>query len=189
MFLFNFLLKKLKVPEQLPAEIPTMTGWHQVDDILKTGLTTGVYTAAVCLAGREGELMYHRAVGRLSRAADSPPTTLETVFDLASITKTLATTLALILLVQQGRLSLLADLGELLSWLPDDKKCLPLVSLLTHQSGLPAWKPFYQTVLTLPAPERPGCSGEAGRGRTLGTYPRQTHHLQRSGVHAFKSRH
>ena len=42
-----------------------------------------------------------RAVGRLSRAADSPDTTLETVFDLASITKTMATTLALVLLVQQ----------------------------------------------------------------------------------------
>ncbi len=134
-----------------------MTGWHQVDDILKTGLTTGVYTAAVCLVGREGEVSYARAVGRLSRAADSPATTLETVFDLASVTKTLATTLALILLVQQRCLSLQVDLGELLpSWLPDDKKGLPLVDLLTHLSGLPAWQPFYETVLTLPAPERPG---------------------------------
>jgi serine-type D-Ala-D-Ala carboxypeptidase len=58
--------------------------------------------------------------------------------------------------VQQGHLPLLADLGELLpSWLPEDKKCLPLPSLLTHQSGLPAWKPFYQTLLTLPLRERP----------------------------------
>ena len=102
-------------------------------------------------------MLYEQAVGRLSRDPDSPATTLETVFDLASITKTLATTLALLLLVQQGRLSLKADLGELLpSWLPDDKKCLPLVDLLAHQSGLPAWKPFYETVLTLPATQRPG---------------------------------
>jgi CubicO group peptidase (beta-lactamase class C family) len=133
-----------------------MTGWHQVDHILQTGLASGVYTAAVCLAGRAGEVSYARAVGRLSRAADSPAVSLETVFDLASLTKTLATTLALVLLVQQGRLSLQTDLGDLLpSWLPDDKKCLPLVDLLTHQSGLPAWQPFYETVLTLPAPERP----------------------------------
>jgi serine-type D-Ala-D-Ala carboxypeptidase len=132
--------------------------WHQVDEILQTGLTTGVYTAAVLVAGREGEVAYERAVGRLSITPDSPETTLKAVFDLASITKTLATTLALLLLVQQGRLALNATLGELLpaSWLPADKRLLPLASLLTHQSGLPAWKPFYQTVLTLPAGRRPG---------------------------------
>ena len=153
---YTSLLSELQVLAQPPAEIPAMTGWHQVDHILQTGLASGVYTAAVCLAGRAGEVSYARAVGRLSRAADSPAVSLETVFDLASLTKTLATTLALVLLVQQGRLSLQTDLGDLLpSWLPDDKKCLPLVDLLTHQSGLPAWQPFYETVLTLPAPERP----------------------------------
>ena len=94
----------------------------------------------------------------LAAVADSPDTTLEAVFDLASITKTMATTLALILLVQQGRLALESDLSELLpgSWLPDDKGCLPLVSLLTHQSGLPAWKPFYAKILTLPKEQRSG---------------------------------
>ena len=134
-----------------------MTTWHQVDEILQLGLTSGVYTAAVCLAGREGEVAYERSVGRLSAAA-SPDTTLETVFDLASITKTMATTLALVLLVQQGRLSLPATLGEVLPapWLPDDKQGLPLVSLLTHQSGLPAWKPFYAAILSLPAARRSG---------------------------------
>jgi serine-type D-Ala-D-Ala carboxypeptidase len=131
--------------------------WHQVDEILQAGLVSGVYTAAVVLAGRAGEVAYERAVGRLNTEPTSPETTLETVFDLASVTKTLATTLALLLLVQQGRLSLNATLGELLpgSWLPEDKRLLPLVSLLTHQSGLPAWKPFFETVLTLPASQRP----------------------------------
>jgi serine-type D-Ala-D-Ala carboxypeptidase len=133
-----------------------MTIWDQVEEVLQTGLNSGVYTAGVCLAGREGEMTYQRAVGRLSGKADSPETTLETVFDLASITKTMATTLALVLLVQQGRLPLQADLGGLLpaSWLPEDKRCLPLVSLLTHQSGLPAWEPFYAKVLSLPPAQR-----------------------------------
>ena len=100
------------------------TNWPQVDEILQAGLASGVYTAAVVLAGRAGEVAYERAVGRLSTEPASPATTLKTVFDLASITKTLATTLALLLLVQQGRLSLNATLGELLpaSWLPADKR-------------------------------------------------------------------
>ncbi len=134
------------------------TGWGAVDEILQAGLASGVCTAAVVLAGREGEVTYERAVGHLSTEPESPETTLEAVFDLASVTKTLATTLALMLLVQQGRLSLDATLGEVLpaSWLPADKRFLPLVSLLVHQSGLPAWKPFYETVLTLPTDQRPG---------------------------------
>lgn len=133
------------------------TSWLQVDEILQSGLPSGVYTAAVLLAGRAEELAYEKAVGRLTIEPNSPATTLETVFDLASLTKTLATTLALLLLVQRGRVSLTATLGELLPfpWLPADKVCLPLVSLLTHQSGLPAWKPFYETVLTLPVDQRP----------------------------------
>jgi serine-type D-Ala-D-Ala carboxypeptidase len=135
-----------------------MSNWLQVDEILQSGLTSGVYTAAVLLAGRAEEVAYEKAVGRLTIEPDSLATTLETVFDLASLTKTLATSLALLLLVQRGRVSLAATLGELLPvpWLPADKTCLPLVSLLTHQSGLPAWKPFYDTVLTLPVDQRPG---------------------------------
>jgi serine-type D-Ala-D-Ala carboxypeptidase len=133
-------------------------GWGAVDEILQAGLTSGVYTAAVVLAGRAGEVACEKTVGRLSVEPDSPATTPAAVFDLASITKSLATTLALLFLVQQGRLSLEATLGELLpaSWLPADKRLLPLVSLLVHQSGLPAWKPFYETLLTLPADQRPG---------------------------------
>jgi serine-type D-Ala-D-Ala carboxypeptidase len=132
-----------------------MSRWHPVDEILEAGLSSGVYTAAVLLAGRNGEVLYEKAVGRLSSAPASPATTLETVFDLASLTKTLATTLALLVPVQTGRLSLSATLVDLLPWLPADKGFLPLISLLTHQSGLPAWKPFYETLLTLPADQRP----------------------------------
>jgi CubicO group peptidase (beta-lactamase class C family) len=131
-----------------------MTTWRRVAEILEAGLSSGVYTAAVLLAGRDGEVIYKQAFGRLSSDPGSPAATPETVFDLASITKTLATTLAILLLVQTRRLSLSAALGDLLPWLPADKACLPLMSLLTHQSGLPAWKPFYQTVLTLPADQR-----------------------------------
>lgn len=131
--------------------------WDEVDGVLEAGVAHGVCTAAVLLAGCRGELVHQRALGRQRCHPGSPAVTLNTLFDLASLTKTLATTLALLVLVQQGRLSLETTLGELLpgTWLPKDKRLLTLTSLLTHQSGLPAWKPFYETVLTLPAEERP----------------------------------
>ncbi|MGQ9921801.1 MAG: serine hydrolase domain-containing protein, partial [Desulfobacca sp.] len=126
--------------------------WRHVDEVLAAGLAEGVYTAAVVLAGRGIEPEYTAAVGRLSGTPSSPAATLSTYFDLASLTKTLATTLALMLLVQEGRLPLTATLGEVLpqDWLPADKRLLSLTALLTHRSGLPAWRPYYETLLTLP---------------------------------------
>lgn len=140
-----------------PEEGIHVTNWRQVEQIMQAGLTEGVYTAAMVLAGRAGGVEYEAAVGRLSLAPDSPATTLGTMFDLASITKALATTLALLVLVQEGRLNLAATLGEILppDWLPPDKRLLPLISLLTHRSGLPAWRPYYETLLTLPPAVRP----------------------------------
>lgn len=133
-----------------------VTNWRRVEEILNHGLDDGVYTAAVILAGRDAELKYAAAVGRLSIAPGSPATTLDTIFDLASLTKPLATTLALMVLVQQRQLDLMVTLGDILTgaWLPEDKRILPLSALLTHRSGLPAWRPFYEKVLTIPPAAR-----------------------------------
>ncbi len=143
--------------EEKSGEGINVTDWQQVQQIMEAGLAEGVYTAAVVLAGQAGGVEYESAVGRLSLAPDSPATTLRTMFDLASITKALATTLALLVLVQEGRLHLTATLGDILpsNWLPPDKRLLPLTALLTHRSGLPAWRPYYETLLTLPAAARP----------------------------------
>ena len=83
--------------------------------------------------------------------------TLDTVFDLASLTKPLATTLALMVLAGRRQLDLATPLGEVLpaAWLPPDKRPLTLGYLLTHRSGLPAWRPFYQEVLAAPPEARP----------------------------------
>ena len=51
----------------------------------------GVYTAAVALVGLKGELKWQAAAGRLSLDPEAPATTLSTIFDLASLTKPLAT--------------------------------------------------------------------------------------------------
>ncbi|AEB08393.1 serine hydrolase domain-containing protein [Desulfobacca acetoxidans] len=132
--------------------------WRRVDEILHFGLENGVYTAAVLLAGTQGEVAYEQALGRLSAAVDSPKVTPDAVFDLASLTKPFATALALLTLIQDQRLSLKAELGEVVptGWLPPDKRRLSLTSLLAHNAGLPAWRPFYQTLLKAPAAERPG---------------------------------
>jgi CubicO group peptidase (beta-lactamase class C family) len=125
--------------------------------LLTAGLAEGIYTAAVALVGKKGQLLWQGAAGRASRDRQSPPVTMDTVFDLASLTKPLATALALMLLADRGLLSLTTTLGEVLTapWLPPDKRPLTVKSLLAHRAGLPAWRPFYEKVLAAPPPERP----------------------------------
>jgi len=128
-----------------------------LQQLLNTGVSQQVYTAAVALVGHKGELLWEGVAGRLSKDRDAAAVTLDTVFDLASLTKPLATTLALMILVDQGMISLDNPLGKILphDWLPPDKHRLTLGSILAHRSGLPAWRPFYLEVLAAPASARP----------------------------------
>ena len=131
--------------------------WAPLQKLLEAGVSQGVFTAAVALAGLKGELRWEGAAGALSRDPGAMAATLDTVFDLASLTKPLATTLALMVLAGRGQLDLATPLGEVLpaEWIPPDKRPLTLRSLLTHRAGLPAWRPFYQEVLAAPPEARP----------------------------------
>jgi CubicO group peptidase (beta-lactamase class C family) len=82
--------------------------------------------------------------------------TVNTIFDLASLTKPLATTLAVLILVDRGRLRLDASLAELFQPqpLPADKAGITLRQLLSHSAGFPAWRPYYLELEMLPQPER-----------------------------------
>ncbi len=131
--------------------------WSPLLNLLEEGLEEGVYTAAAALVGLAGELRWEGYAGRLSRDPGAPPVDAGTVFDLASLTKPLATAAALMLLVDRGQVARDTSLGEVLprEWLPPDKRPLSLESLLAHRAGLPAWRPFYEEVLAVPAAARP----------------------------------
>jgi CubicO group peptidase (beta-lactamase class C family) len=131
--------------------------WAPLQKLLEDGVSQGVFTAAVALVGLKGELLWEGSAGRVSRNPGAAAVTPDTIFDLASLTKPLATALALMVLSGRGQLDPAASLGEMLpsAWLPPDKQPLTLRSLLTHRAGLPAWRPFYQEVLDAPGPARP----------------------------------
>lgn len=136
---------------------PIQPRWQPLQNLLGEGRSQGVYTAAVAMTGLKGEPLWQGAVGQVRAEAGSPPTYLDTLFDLASLTKPLATALALMLLTDRGSLNLATPLGQVLPvpWLPPDKHALTITSLLAHRSGLPAWRPFYQDLLAAPPDERP----------------------------------
>jgi CubicO group peptidase (beta-lactamase class C family) len=148
---------------------------EQLQGLLEDGVKEGVYTAAVALVGSGGELYWQGAAGRVASSPDANPITNESVFDLASLTKSLATALAVMVLQQQGRVSGNAPLGEYLppEWLPADKARLTLQSLLAHRAGLPAWRPFYEDVLRAPLKARPNLLERLAAATPL-EYPPET---------------
>lgn len=104
------------------------------------------------LAG--GSIMLHDALGCFTYEDDAPSVTPKTPYDVASVTKVMATTAAAMLLVQRGLLDLEAPLGD---WLPgfvvgrapgDRARTVKLRHLLAHNSGLPGYVEFFRTAST-----------------------------------------
>jgi CubicO group peptidase (beta-lactamase class C family) len=113
--------------------------------IIQQGHADRAYPAAVVEVGSTEGLLWRHAFGQLTYEADSPATTPDTIFDLASLTKVLATTTLAMRLVDSGRITLSNRITE---WIPEwrgaDREGVTLRSLLSHSAGLTAWLPFYR---------------------------------------------
>ncbi|MCA8966238.1 MAG: serine hydrolase, partial [Planctomycetes bacterium] len=114
---------------------------------LQAAVDDGAFPGAVCLVARRGQLLTEVAVGRLEYAADAPPVTVDTPFDLASLTKVCATTPAILRLVALGKLSLDDPVQK---WLPafagTGKEKVTIRHLLSHCGGLPAYVRYFRTL-------------------------------------------
>jgi serine-type D-Ala-D-Ala carboxypeptidase len=127
-----------------------------IDELMLEGLGESVFPGAVLLAGSGDVPVFFEAYGKADLFSGRAMTR-ETVFDLASLTKPLATTLAAARLVDQGCIDLDRPVAD---WLPgltgSDKAALTARQLLCHQSGLPAHRLFYMKLKSFPAPARKG---------------------------------
>jgi len=110
------------------------------------GLQTGVFPGAVLWVALGGREYFHRAYGVID-GFSREPVSAATLFDLASLTKPLATTLAMMHLVGQGRIALDMPLGRLMPEFEDRPPGKATVEqLLRHQGGWAAYLPLYKTL-------------------------------------------
>ena len=131
-----------RVPVGMLAE------WLAIDSIVHDGIAKKAFPGAVVFAAQGGKIKYHKAFGKYEYDATSLPVNLETVFDLASVTKISATTVAVMKLYEEGKLDLKKTLGDYLPWtLGTDKAGLTLGDILLHQAGLNAYIPFYKETI------------------------------------------
>ncbi len=123
----------------------------KVDRALDKAIDGADMPGAVVLASmrREGELLEHASVRGLAVARpERIPMARETIFDLASLTKVMATTTVLLGLVHEGRLGLDDPVAKHLPHFHErDKEGVTIRHLLTHSSGLKPWRAFHEALL------------------------------------------
>lgn len=127
--------------------------WHKlskldaVDSIAKEAISQKVFPGCVVMAVHEGEIVYHKAFGSY-KYEPSPPTTVESIFDLASVTKVSATTVSVMKLYEEGKLDLKKELGDYLPVVRGTNKAdLKIEDVLLHQAGLVPFIAFYKETI------------------------------------------
>lgn len=125
-------------PQLLPEKLSRLLA-----DGVEKGIFPGVAVGIV--SGPPSARSYwHGFYGQRQRVPEVLPLSADTSYDLASLSKPLATTLAVLALYEEGRLSLDDTLPHLLGQdIPADKKNINLRQLLSHSSGLAAHRPYY----------------------------------------------
>ena len=122
--------------------------WLVIDSIVNDGLAKKAFPGCVVLAVQDGEIKYHKAFGRYEFAPSSLPVNLESIYDLASVTKISATTVAVMKLFEQGKLDINKTLGDYLPFTRGtDKAGLKLSEVLLHQAGLNPYISFYRSTI------------------------------------------
>jgi CubicO group peptidase (beta-lactamase class C family) len=115
-----------------------------ISGMLAERIAAGDFPSAVYLVAERGHIRFSDALGDAVRDPARYPATLETIFDLASLTKPLVTGMLIAMLVERGPVLLNAPVSEYLPRFGEtDKRAVTVRHLLTHTSGLPAWQPLY----------------------------------------------
>src|SRR5690606_27278938 len=120
-------------------------GLERVDQILEAAVRDGAVPGAALAVGRRGRLVRLRGYGRLDPRPGSAPATESTIYDVASLTKVVGTTTAVMILDEEGRIALDAPVSRYLpEWRGGGKDGVTVRHLLTHTSGLPAFSPLWR---------------------------------------------
>ena len=128
------------IPEDLGMKSNEL---HRIDAIVKGGLAAGAYPGCQVLVLKDGQTVYDKCFGTHSDK-DTTAVRPTDMFDLASLTKTTATLLAVMKLYDTGKLKLTDKASQYLPILRNtNKKNITIKDLLLHESGLPPYIRFY----------------------------------------------
>jgi CubicO group peptidase (beta-lactamase class C family) len=122
-------------------------GLAALDAAIDGALAAKAFPGGVVAVGRDGALVELRPFGRLTYEPASPAVRVDTLYDLASLTKVIVTTTAAMILVDEGRLDLARPVSAFIpAFRGGDKDKVTVAHLLTHSSGVDWWAPLYKEI-------------------------------------------
>ena len=119
----------------------------KITEFLQQRIDANDFPSAVYLAAEKGQIILHDALGFAVVDPERIPASLETIYDLASLTKPLITGLLAAILIERGEIDPTKSIGKLLpEFYTSINSEITVNQLLMHNSMLPAWRPFYLLV-------------------------------------------
>ncbi|HEX2641061.1 MAG TPA: serine hydrolase domain-containing protein, partial [Pyrinomonadaceae bacterium] len=125
----------------LPVAPPQTVGMNaaklnQIDALVEQDIKDKKLPGAVVLVGHKGKIVFRKAYGNRSLVPQPEKMTVDTIFDVASLTKVVATTTSVMKLIEDGKLRLNDTIGKFIPEIKDEQvKRVTIQQLLTHTSG------------------------------------------------------
>ncbi len=125
----------------LPLAAPHTVGMNaaklnQIEQLVNADIADKKLPGAVVIVGHKGKIVYRKAFGNRSLVPTVEKMTIDTIFDVASLTKPVATATSIMILVEQGKLRLNDTIGKFIPDIDDpEAKKVTIQQLLTHTSG------------------------------------------------------
>ena len=117
--------------------------------VIDRAVSDSAFPGAIAVVGTRDGTTVTYAAGRIDWPADAPRPDVNTLWDLASLTKVVGMTTAMMQLVEQDRVDLDAPVSRYIpEFTGEGKERVTVRHLLTHSSGLPSWRPLYKEALT-----------------------------------------
>jgi CubicO group peptidase (beta-lactamase class C family) len=121
-----------------------------VENEMEAAVARGVFPGVVVLVNVGGQVVFHHAVGMRALEPERSPMRLDTIFDVASLTKPLATAVAMMLMAKERKIALDDRVTRFFhNFGVYGKTHVTFRHLLAHTSGLPAWRPFWKDILRI----------------------------------------
>lgn len=141
-FLFSFQQTRAAEPTRLPQVEPAAVGMNPerlalIDFVVQRGLERNSMPGAVVLVGYQGKVVFLKAYGHRQVKPEKLAMTTDTLFDMASLTKPIATATSVMQLVEQGKVKLTDPVAKYIpEFAANGKQDITVFQLLTHQGGL-----------------------------------------------------
>ena len=141
------------IPGKLKAVSPEELGidpekLKKIDSLAQSGIIQKAYPGCQILLAKDGKVFYHKSFGYHTYDNNTPVTNTD-LYDLASLTKILATTPAVMLLSDEKKMDINLPLSTYLPYLKNsNKESTGIRDMMAHQAQLQAWIPYYKKTIT-----------------------------------------